>query len=145
MTNATYTGTSNGGVVTVTVTGAYTLGAETGHLTASKISDSTADVSGDWTGTATSNTTHQSGALMVTFTEQGNHLSGNGTVPGVLTPVPITGFIIGDKITYGAVGGLNISFTATVTGKNNVSTAIDGTYTGSDSGTFHLAKSGSSG
>lgn len=144
MTNATYTGTSSGGVVTVTVIGPYTLGAETGNLTASKISDTTADVTGDWSGTATSNRTQQTGPITVTFTESGNHLSGNGTVPGVQTPVPISGFIIGDKITYGAVGGLNISFTATVTGKNNVSKAIDGTYSGSDSGTFHLARSGSS-
>jgi hypothetical protein len=144
MTNATYGGTSNGYSVTVTVSGPYVLGAETVNVTLNKISDASADVTGQWTGNATSSVTGARVAVTADFVQNVNHLSGNGTANGV--PFTLSGLIIADKITYGSLSGLNIDFTATVTGRNNSATNMSGSYSGSqDSGTFSLVRSGSSG
>jgi hypothetical protein len=143
MTSASYTGTSNGGNVTVTISGPYMLGTETGNLSLSKISDATADVTGTWSGSAKSSVTGATVPVTANFSQDINDLSGDGTANSV--PFTLSGLIIADKITYGSLNGLNIDFTATVTGHNGSATNMSGTYSGAqDSGTFSLVRTGSS-
>jgi hypothetical protein len=103
----------------------------------------TADVSGSWSGTYTTDGTGASGTWTANFTQDRNQLMGEVTVNGQAATL-VTATIIGDRIAFGTAQDLtgNVAWngvitttdgTMTITGRWAASTgaeAIGGTFTG---------------
>jgi hypothetical protein len=121
------------------MTGTYTLGTggspESGALNMDKITDTTVNITGRWTGSRTSALESGNLSLEVTFDQTGNRFTGSGstTVSGSPATFSVGGIILGDRITFGSTD-IGADFTASITSSSH----MEGDYGGVDSGTFVL-------
>ncbi|PZS33861.1 MAG: hypothetical protein DLM58_06975 [Pseudonocardiales bacterium] len=105
--------------------------ADTSPATSSAPASSSDDIAGDWTGTFANSTTGQTGTFAVTFSRQGETITGHITINGGGSGT-INGTLSGNKITFGTITGSTTTFDGSFSGNS-----MSGTYkAGADNGTW---------
>lgn len=109
--------------------------ADTSSAPSSAPPSSSDDIAGDWTGTFANTTTGATGTFSVTFSRQGETITGHITINGGGSGT-INGTLSGNKITFGTITGSTTTFDGSFAGNS-----MSGTYkAGADNGTWEATR-----